>query len=200
MGKVRIMSKNKIEFNGKLFAICEEKVSKNGCGALVLREIPKHSIRPDAVDAMMFGMGKTTTGIFLDECGKFSENMLFGLKNENKLIDMLINGRWMDEPIKSKTRYLTFDFKGREIYLAGRNVGDEISVGYSVYCNHILDKNSPKTPKNAGLSKKIALGRLDKNPIYKVKVSDSTSFFIDSALQVVKSKIKNEELVIKGIR
>jgi hypothetical protein len=116
--------------------------------------------------------------------------------NRTKL-EKLIKGKWKME-IKSKTKFITFFYKGRTVTLCGRNNGNKIEVGYSVYCDHLLDKRKTKTPKE-DLSNKIAEGRL-KNPIYTVNVDDSPANFILSALEVAKIKIRNGELIIKGIR
>ena len=41
---------------------------------------------------------------------------------------------FMYPEVKSKTRYLTFEFKDRQITLVGKNSGNKIETGYSVYC------------------------------------------------------------------
>ena len=64
----------------------------------------------------------------------------------------------------------------------------------------VKDKRKSKKPKDTELSKKIALGRLNKSSFYSLTVSDEPHRFIDTALEVVKTKILKGELIIKGIR
>lgn len=110
-----------------------------------------------------------------------------------------INGIW-GVNAKQKTRYIEFEFRGRLITLAGRNTGRQISVGHSVYCDNVLSKKAPKEPKDKDLSRKIAVGRMKKSPIYAVNVSDNPHRFIDVALDVARTKILKGEIIIKGIR
>lgn len=123
----------------------------------------------------------------------------FNIKFDKMLYQKLISGIWRLDT-KSKTRHLTFEFHKRQITLVGKNIGNRISVGYSVYCDHVIDKRKNTTPKDAELSKQIALGRMEKKPCYSVEVSDEPHRFVDTALEVVKTKILKGEIIIKGIR
>lgn len=140
-----------------------------------------------------------TANALSDSLERVGRSAAMDFRVSQEYLQNLISGIWKVN-VKSKTRYVTFQFEGREITLAGKNAGNKIEVGYSVYCDHIKDKRKNPTPKDPELSKKIALGRLEKSPIYSLNVSDEPHRFIDTALDVARTKILKGELIIKGIR
>lgn len=93
---------------------------------------------------------------------------------------------------KMKTKNLTFDLEGRKVTLVSILREDKkIEVGYSVCYKDEFDEN---------LGKKIAKGRAEKNPIYSISIVKDTPFFMKSTLELVKRKLIDGDIKIKGIK
>lgn len=204
MEKVFIEAKqgeNLIRINGVLF----HKVTENKCASENMRkgvEMENKAMSVfDLTLARVRPVGSPQYLVPRDNDLAPNLDIMMGVKawNEFKNHPLVRIGKLDGISFKQKTRYISFQFEGRTITLAGKNKWDKVEVGYSVYCDHMMDKRKSAIPK-PDLSEKIALGRLDKKPLYSVDISEETHRFIDATLHVAKAKILKGELIIKGIR
>lgn len=196
---VRLKKDETLAFDDGLFRPKELNVSASGEAEFVLTMVghtaPSFDMKGSEIEEVALRQFRE-----MEAMAKITPINFGRLNPYPREIERLLKGTWKVNSVKSKTRYITFTFKNRLITLCGKNNGNKIEVGYSVYCDSVLDKRKKYEPENKELSKRIALGRLSKTPMFSMTVSEEAHRFVDTALDVVRTKILKGELIIKGIR